>query len=79
MGILMESAGFREIEVTDVTEEFIETAQSWFDAFASRESELRPLLRDQFDDRQKGRRDMIIGTGEGLLRRLLVSATTPSG
>jgi hypothetical protein len=79
MGILTEAAGFREIEVTDVTEEFIETAQSWFDAFASRERELRPLLCDQFHDRQKGRQDMLAATGEGLLQRLLVSATAPSG
>jgi len=75
----MESAGFREIEVTDVTEDFIETAQAWFDAFAARERELRPLFCDQYDDRQKGRHDMIVGIGEGLLQRLLVSATAPYG
>lgn len=79
MGILMESAGFTEIEVTDVTGDFLETAQSWFVAFAASEQELRPLFCDQFDDRQKGRRDMIVGIGEGLLQRLLVSATAPSG
>ena len=79
MGSLMQSAGFKEVEFTDVTEDFIETAQAWFDAFAARERELRPLFCDQFDDRQEGRRDMIVGTGEGLLRRLLVGATTPSG
>jgi len=79
MGILMESAGFTEIEVTDVTADFIETTQSWFDAFAASEHELRPLCCDQFDDRQQGRRDMIVGTGEGLLQRLLVSATAPYG
>jgi hypothetical protein len=79
MGILMQSAGFIEIEVIDVTENFLETAQSWFDAFAAREHELRPLLCDQFHDRQKGRQNMIAGTGEGLLRRSLISATAPSG
>jgi hypothetical protein len=75
----MKTAGFEGIEIVDVTKDFIETAQAWFDAFATRERELRPLLCDQYDDRQKGRHDMITGTGEGLLRRLLVSATTPSG
>lgn len=79
MGILMEAARFEEIEVTDITEDFIETAQSWFDAFAARERELRPLLCDQFDDRQKGRRDMLAGTREGLLQRQLVGARAPSG
>ena len=77
LGVLMKAAGFQGIEVTDVTKDFIETAQSWFDAFAARECELRPLFCDQFDDRQRGRLDMIVGTGEGLLRRLLVSATAP--
>jgi len=75
---LMETARFEEIEVTDVTEDFIKTAQSWFDAFAARERELKPLLRDQFDDRQKGRQDMLVGAREGLLQRQLVTAKAPS-
>ncbi len=76
MGVLMKAAGFQRIEVTDVTEDFIATAQSWFDAFSARERELKPLFSGQFDDRQKGRLDMIVGSSEGLLRRLLIGATT---
>jgi len=75
----MKAAGFEGIEVIDVTKDFIDTAQSWFDGFAARERELRPLFCNQFDDRQKGRRDMIVGTGEGLLQRQLVSAKAPAG
>ena len=75
----MKAAGFEGIEVIDVTKDFIETARAWFDAFAARERELRPLFSNQFDERQKGRQDMIVGTGESLLQRLLVSAEAPSG
>jgi len=73
----METAGFKAIEISDVTEDFIATAQAWFDAFAARKAELRPVLRNEFDDRQKGRKEMIRAADEGLLQRLLVSASAP--
>lgn len=73
----MEKAGFEGIEIRDVTAEFVASAQAWFDGFAAREQELRPMLREEFDERQKGRQEMISGAGEGLLQRLLVSATVP--
>jgi hypothetical protein len=75
----MEAAGFEAIEISDVTEDFIATAQAWFDVFAARARALRPVLGDEFDNRQKGRQEMIAATGEGLLQRLLVSASAPSG
>jgi hypothetical protein len=75
----MEAAGFEAIEISDVTEDFTATAQAWFDAFAARARALRPVLRDEFDNRQKGRQEMIEAAGEGLLQRLLVSASAPSG
>jgi cyclopropane fatty-acyl-phospholipid synthase-like methyltransferase len=75
---LMRAAGFEEIEVVDVTKDFVKTAQSWFDAFAARARELRPLMPSEYDDRQKGRQEMIEGADQGLLQRLLVSAKTPS-
>ena len=71
----MEAAGFQAIEISDVTKDFMATAQAWFDAFAARKAELRPVLRNEFDDRQKGRKEMIAATDEGLLQRLLVSAS----
>jgi hypothetical protein len=78
LGVLMEAAGFEGIEVGDVTQDFIDTAEAWFEAFATRSLELRPLLGNEFDDRQKARQDMITAAGEGLLQRLLVSGTAPS-
>ena len=73
----MRAARFEEVEVADVTTEFVATAQAWFEAFAAREEELRPLLRAEYDDRQKGRQEMIAGAEEGLLKRLLVGGTAP--
>ena len=72
----MKAAGFEAIEISDVTEDFTATAQAWFDAFASRR-ELRPVLRNEFDDRQRGRNEMIAAVDEGLIQRLLVSAAAP--
>jgi len=77
IGALMETAGFEAIEVRDVTEDFTATAQAWFDAFAVRSRELKPVLRNEFDDRQKGRKEMIAAVDEGLIQRLLVSASAP--
>ena len=74
----MEAAAFESIEISDVTADFTATAQAWFDAFAARERELRAVLHADFDDRQKVRQEMIAGVNDGLLQRLLVSASTPS-
>jgi hypothetical protein len=73
----MEAAGFQAIEISDVTTDFMATGQAWFDAFAARKAELRAVLRNEFDDRQKGRKEMIAAADEGLLQRLLVSASAP--
>ena len=78
IGALMHAARFEEVEVTDVTPDFITTTKAWFNAFVERESELRPLLATEYDDRQNGRREMIQGAQEGLLQRLLVSGTAPA-
>jgi hypothetical protein len=74
----MEAAGFEAIEVDDVTQDFIDTAEAWFKAFATRAVELRPLLGNEFDYRQRARQEMITAAGRGWLRRLLVTGTTPS-
>ena len=78
IGDLVGAAGFEEVEVTDVTKDFVETLRAWFKAFNTNEAELRSLLGERFDERQRGRRDMIDATGEGLLQRLVVDARAPS-
>jgi len=74
---LTRAAGFVDVEVTDVTPAFITTVQASFSAFAERDGELRPLLGNEYDERQKGRREMIEAARGGLLQRLLISGTTP--
>jgi len=78
INVLMEAAGFEEIEVSDVTPDFVSTAESWFKAFATRAAELRPLLGNEFDYRQRARQEMITAADRGWLRRLLVNGTAPS-
>ena len=78
INVLMEAAGFEAIEVDDVTQDFIDTAEAWLKAFATRAVELRPLLGNEFDYRQRARQEMITAAGRGWLRRLLVTGTTPS-
>jgi len=75
---LMSAARFVDVEVIDATQAFITTVKAWFDAFAQRESELRPLLGAEYDDRQKGRLEMIEAARGGLLQRLLVGGTAPA-
>jgi len=78
IGDLMEAAGFEAIEVGDVTQDFIDTVEAWFKAFAARSIELRPLLGNEFDYRQRARQEMVTAADRGWLRRLLVNGTAPS-
>ena len=78
IGDLMEAAGFEAIEVGDVTQDFIEVVEAWFKAFATRAIELRPLLGNEFDHRQRARQEMISAANRGWLQRLLVNGAAPS-
>ena len=70
---LMTSAGFDDVEVTDLTESFTRTARAWLDEYDLHERELRALLGGEWEERQSHRRDLIRGAQEGLLRRILVT------
>jgi hypothetical protein len=69
---LMTAAGFIDVEITDVTEEFLATARGWYTESGRHERQLRNILGDELDERQSHRRAMIGGVEEGLLRRVLV-------
>jgi hypothetical protein len=73
LDVLMNSAGFVDIEVTDVTQEFLDTARGWNREFARHERELRDVLGDELDELQAQCRARIRGAEEGLLHRVLVS------
>jgi hypothetical protein len=70
---LMSSAGFVDVEVTDVTQDFLDTARGWNREFGRHERELRDTLGDELDEIQSHCRARIRGAEEGLLRRVLVS------
>ncbi|MDQ3986361.1 MAG: hypothetical protein M3280_07680 [Actinomycetota bacterium] len=76
--VLMAAAGFGDVEVTDLTEAFIETVRAWLVEYDSHEGELRVLLGDEWKERQSHRRDLIRGAEEGLLRRILVTGIAPA-
>ena len=73
----MRAARFEDIELLDISKYFVSTAQAWYEAFTEREAEVRSVLGDQYDDRQKGRLELIEGAQNGLLQRFLVSGTAP--
>jgi hypothetical protein len=72
---LLGTAGFRDIEETDVTADYLSTVRAWLDQSGAREAELRAVLGDVlFEDRQRDRRLQISAIEGGLLRRSLFMA-----
>jgi hypothetical protein len=79
-GDLLDAAGFIGVEVIDLTEAFLETAQGWYEHTSELERELRVTVGDaEFDQQQSDRKGMITAIKEGLLSRaLFVAAKTDS-
>lgn len=75
---LVAAAGFVDVEVIDVSEEFHSAAIGWVAGWARHEDEVRPLLGELFDERMTHYKEMIAGAEQGLLRRLLLIATAPA-
>ncbi|HET7483092.1 MAG TPA: hypothetical protein VFK89_09550 [Actinomycetota bacterium] len=76
--VLMERAGFVEIDVTDVTPSFLDTARAWSSEFSRHESGVKEVLGEpEWEERQGSRARIITGIRDGLLRRVLVSARVP--
>lgn len=69
----MLAARFEEVQVTDVTNEFLDTARRWAAGFDEHDDELRDLVGPEWDERQRDRRRMLQAAEEGLLLRLLVT------
>ncbi len=74
-GALLRSAGFSDIDETDVTGEFLVTARGWL---GGRERFAAQLRRREgaaaFDEGQTNRRARVAAIGAGLLRRALFVA-----
>lgn len=72
--VLMQKAHFVDIELTDVTSEFMITARSWHTQFSRHEADVKKVLgQARWEERQASRAELLRGVEEGLLRRLLVS------
>lgn len=72
---MLRTAGFSEIAVSDVTEDYRRTQQRWIDATARHETEIRPLIgHEDYDDRQRTRAETVQAIDDGLLCRTLYSA-----
>ena len=77
---LLRSAGFVEIDVLDVTDEFAATARGWLEE-ADRHADALASLEapGRFAQRQRERRMLLAAIEDGLLRRGLFSAVKPGG
>jgi hypothetical protein len=56
LDVLMRAAGFAHVEVTDLTNEFLDIARDWVAEFGRHEQALRDILGDEFEERQADRR-----------------------
>ncbi len=75
---LLRSAGFVAISETDLTAEFLGTAQAWAESRDRHAAELRRREGDaQFEESLAADREMIGAIQEGLLRRCLLVAERP--
>ena len=76
---LLRSAGFVEIDATDVTAEYTATQRRWQEATVRHEAELREALGDEnVDDGLERRRSTLAALNEGLLARTLYTGRRPS-
>ena len=77
LDVLMSAAGFADVELTDVTGEFLEVARAWQAEFVQHERELREFMGDEWEERLHDRAALIRGVEQDLLRRVLVTGTAP--
>ena len=77
-GLLLREAGFSDIELVDVTDEYADTLTK---SILVRESEANQLVdligEDMFTESQARRRSELDAVHSGILRRHLVSAVRP--
>ena len=73
---IVDEAGFRSIESSDVTDAFYAMSLRWLEVAADLEDDLRSALGDDvFDDKLQSRRDTRDAIESGELQRLLFTAT----
>ena len=73
---LVAQAGFHDVAVIDVTEDYARTHRVWLEANESRAADVRRLVSDkEFETAQADRRYAQAAIEEGLLRRSLIVAS----
>jgi cyclopropane fatty-acyl-phospholipid synthase-like methyltransferase len=66
------SAGFRLLEETDLTADFLRTARAWFEGRRRYEGEMRAVLSaERYEEQQRDSETQIRAIEDGLLRRAL--------
>lgn len=76
--VLMDQAGFADIELTDVTSQYIETLEEWKQAWQADAEALIGLLGEEELARRMHNRTLDIAHAEeGLVRRYRVCGTKP--
>lgn len=73
---LLATAGFVDIEITDMTDAYLAVAGAWLNAVGDLEADLRRVLGDStFDEKLASRRAGFLQLEAGELGRTLYSAT----
>ncbi len=76
--VLVAQAGFHDVAVIDVTEDYARTQRVWLEANESRAADVRRLISNkEFETAQADRRYAQAAIEEGLLRRSLITASRP--
>jgi hypothetical protein len=75
---LLDTAGFEDVTVTDVTDAYLATLAHWYQAYDLEAAALRALIgSDDYAERQTRRRRTIEAVDNGLMRRYLVAGQRP--
>jgi ubiquinone/menaquinone biosynthesis C-methylase UbiE len=75
---LMRQAGFAQVVVHDITQDYLATTEAWIRERAAEAEALRLLWgAERFEDRQASQRQSLQATADGRLRRYLVTGTRP--
>lgn len=75
---LLHTAGFVDIELDDISDEYVDTMTAWIREWDKESDALVELLgANEFSERQTRRRHALDPITAGLLRRYMITATRP--
>ena len=75
---LMATAGFVDLDVSDVTADYLTTLSAWVREWDAESAALIPIVgAEEFAEQQATRRGAVAAIERGLLRRYLLTGTRP--